>query len=510
MRCIEGMTSAGAVAVPLAPVPKNTLQAELLADRPGLVTAFRIPDSQAMNEDGFLEFSYTEIWSILRPRPAAPPPPLPGPSDALAALTAPRPGPSLPALPQPGPGPHGGGNRYSNIIEKLERKYCGSRTALVEDDDAEEQQPKEKRRKNKNKKTADPEPSSAPGAAGPGDESEVEEDDYYDSEDSFIDDSAADHDIQSAYNMKKVQTKRSGFFVSAGNLEVSSPVVLSVAVPVAVPATEDPAVEKKGAKSPAKSSINAINTIKKAMKRRMVSLTHGRFPDEIAPEIHRGVELCKRRGDTRWFLNELVDILKPTGLTSLKLKHGIKESAMSVDKKQNLNTRVTTATGAIKARLQDKLMSVLSRDDVAQAASAIRLASAGHPLPEGASVQECYLQIWKILWEEEDMLTALHQFQDVCQDWATQEADDRIAKEALAKTEGAPVGGDDPTLTVPAYSAHAASIDTATDPTVPVADVAQVGTCDCGVRPASHFVVVNCILYPCCFTELSRRPINAA
>ena len=471
------MISEAAVSVAPALHHPNLHQAELLADSPGLVTAFRIPDSQVLNEDGFLEFSYTEILNILRPRHTEQPTGT-GANDALPA-------PALPILPPAGP--HGGGNRYSNIIEKLERKYCGSRTALVEDDDVEEEQPRKKRKTNKNKKAANAdgggverEPSpTAP--AGPEDESEVEEDDYYDSEDSFIDDSAADHDIQSAYNMKKVQTKRSGFFVSAGDLEVSSPVVPSVAVPA--PATEEPAAEKKEAKPPAKSSINAINTIKKALKRCMVSLTHGRFPEEISAEIHRGVELCKRRGDARWFLAELAEILRPTGLTTQKLKHCIRETAASVNKKVNLDTKVATATGAVEAQLRAKLVSVLTRDDVGQAASAIRLASGGHPLPEGASVQECYMQIWKILWEEEDMVTVLHQFQDVCQHWAAQEAGDRIAKEALAKA--APEDSGEAAPTPPEQTPRDASAGTAMNPAT---TFDQVSNCHGFLAPHLNFL----------------------
>lgn len=89
-------------------------------------------------------------------------------------------------------------NRYENIIERLERKYCGSIiTETHENSDEEEEvvdtQPRKKKAINA---------------------------DYYDMEDPFIDDTDNIATVETHLKMNKIQTKHDGYFVSSGVLEI--------------------------------------------------------------------------------------------------------------------------------------------------------------------------------------------------------------------------------------------------------------------------------------------------
>jgi hypothetical protein len=94
-------------------------------------------------------------------------------------------------------------NRYDNIIERLERKYCGS-TAVTQsestDDDEAEELPQPTRRKKR----------AAVGS------------DYYDMDDPFIDDADNIASVESQIKMSQIQTKHDGYFVSSGVLELSA------------------------------------------------------------------------------------------------------------------------------------------------------------------------------------------------------------------------------------------------------------------------------------------------
>lgn len=86
--------------------------------------------------------------------------------------------------------------RY-NIIERLEKRYgggavvdCSEISVGVQDGGA---------------------------AGGSGGFERGEEDDYYDSEDSFIDDEELQQNIEDIHGQAKVKTKHSGFFVNAGD-----------------------------------------------------------------------------------------------------------------------------------------------------------------------------------------------------------------------------------------------------------------------------------------------------
>jgi hypothetical protein len=88
---------------------------------------------------------------------------------------------------------------YENIIERLEKKYCGSYdpSADSDSDEAHEENPRPKKRKARAQA------------------------DYYDMDDGFIDDSDNIAAIESAQHSKRLQTKYDGYFVSSGELEVS-------------------------------------------------------------------------------------------------------------------------------------------------------------------------------------------------------------------------------------------------------------------------------------------------
>lgn len=88
--------------------------------------------------------------------------------------------------------------KYNNIIETLEMKYCSNANFGVTS--PEEPVRHEKSKTKKVKYSAD----------------------YYDSEDSFIDDSDNISQIEKSVNMKLLNTKRKGFFVSSGELEVET------------------------------------------------------------------------------------------------------------------------------------------------------------------------------------------------------------------------------------------------------------------------------------------------
>jgi hypothetical protein len=95
-------------------------------------------------------------------------------------------------------------NRYDNIIERLERKYCGSiitETNENSDDEEEENiqtvQPLKRKKKTTNA-------------------------DYYDMEDPFIDDADNIATVETHLKMNKIQTKHDGYFVSSGILEIHS------------------------------------------------------------------------------------------------------------------------------------------------------------------------------------------------------------------------------------------------------------------------------------------------
>lgn len=87
--------------------------------------------------------------------------------------------------------------RY-NIIERLEKRYGGG--AIVDCSES----------------VGALDVGSA-GASGGGSFERGEEDDYYDSEDSFIDDEELQQNIEDIHGQAKVKTKHAGFFVNAGD-----------------------------------------------------------------------------------------------------------------------------------------------------------------------------------------------------------------------------------------------------------------------------------------------------
>lgn len=103
------------------------------------------------------------------------PPSTSSPSGAVSAL-------ALPPAPRT--------QRY-NIIERLEKRYGGG--VVVDCSDG------------------------GSGGGGGGGFERGEDDDLYDSEDSFIDDTELQQNIEEIHGQTKVQTKHSGFFVNAGD-----------------------------------------------------------------------------------------------------------------------------------------------------------------------------------------------------------------------------------------------------------------------------------------------------
>lgn len=301
-----------------------------------------------------------------------------------------------------------------------------------------------------------------------GDEAEHDElsvddsEDFYDSEDSFIDDSAADHDIQSAYNMKNVQTKCSGFFVSSGELEVT-------ALPRRTPGLESDNVcaadsddvgdisKSNATKSPAKSSQQAVNSLRKAIRRRMVELVPGRFPEEIANDISKAVATCKKNYDFRWCLKELTEILKPTSLSSSRIKKHVlaciaNETDSGVNQKKNFDAKMKKAVDGIEELLNRALAKFVSGKENNDAVTFIRRANATalnginqlsvDPLLSSIdALADQYMKIWAALWEDSDLIAALHLFQDVCKSWASKEAAERVAKELISKSSVPSISG---------------------------------------------------------------------
>lgn len=117
--------------------------------------------------------------------------------------------------------------RYDSIIERLEKKYCGSHDAAGglsdEDDNDEALDTIAKPRKKRNRSQAD----------------------YYDLDDGFIDDSDNIAAIEIAELSRKVQTKHSGYFVSSGELEISD----RIAVPEPSKKSENQEKKKKDSTS---------------------------------------------------------------------------------------------------------------------------------------------------------------------------------------------------------------------------------------------------------------------
>lgn len=336
--------------------------------------------------------------------------------------------------------------RYDNIIEQLERKYCGSRTAAVVDDM--EDSPKKKSRQKRAASIVNE------GADGEEEEDGRSNDDYYDSEDSFIDDSAADRDIQFAFNMRNVQTKRSGFFVSAGELEVTAPAKSSKSMAVQEIDFDPDAVDaepERNQKSPSKSSQSAMQAIRKLIRRRMIELSPKRFPSEIAAEIGRAVELCRRSSDYRWAIRELTDILQPTHLSSGRIKKHIQESAAGARMKEDIKKKkgegkMEQSVELIIAMLEVKVKLFVVEGSDIEASSFINRAMAATTeslssedvLASVDALADAYMKIWASLWENFELRSTLQNFQDVCKKWAISEALDRISKKAVMKAAAEP------------------------------------------------------------------------
>ena len=94
-------------------------------------------------------------------------------------------------------------NRYDNIIERLERKYCGSIITETHENSEEEEEETETSQPSKRKKKAI-------------------NSDYYDMEDPFIDDADNIATVETHLKMNKIQTKHDGYFVSSGVLEIDT------------------------------------------------------------------------------------------------------------------------------------------------------------------------------------------------------------------------------------------------------------------------------------------------
>lgn len=351
---------------------------------------------------------------------------------------------AAPALP---PAPRESGrSRYSNIIEQLERKYCGSRTAAVVDDEDEEEELRPKKRRRRKRKAGEQAAAESEGSRSDSDGHS----DFYDSEDSFIDDSAAGRDIQAAYNMKKVHTTRSGFFVSAGELEVDAPPPSAGGY-----ASEEGSADggrAQAVKAPALSSQSALSTVRKAIRRRMVQLAPGRFPSEVAADIAKAVQICRRNSDYRWAIRELAAILQPTRLSTARIKKHVEEAtaataAKSVDsRKKKFDGKMKTAAEAIKTLLKSKLELFLEENKEGPDVTFIRRAlvaakdGADQTRPSDdvqVSVDaraDAYLNVWVAVWADEELLCSLRKLEDVCKGWAKRLAEERISNEALAKS----------------------------------------------------------------------------
>jgi hypothetical protein len=95
-------------------------------------------------------------------------------------------------------------NRYDNIIERLERKYCGSAAVTPHSESTDEDDVEEVTQPTRRKKRA---------AVGS---------DYYDMDDPFIDDADNIASVETQIKMSQIQTKHDGFFVSSGVLELNA------------------------------------------------------------------------------------------------------------------------------------------------------------------------------------------------------------------------------------------------------------------------------------------------
>lgn len=153
------------------------------SERPVQRHAFRVVlDAGAPAEINFKELMRQQRQAAKSDSEAAIdrlPPPSSSSSPAAAAGLA----PALPPAPRT--------QRY-NIIERLEKRYGGG--VVVDCSDG-----------------------GSGGGGGSGGFERGEDDDLYDSEDSFIDDTELQQNIEDIHDQTKVQTKHSGFFVNAGD-----------------------------------------------------------------------------------------------------------------------------------------------------------------------------------------------------------------------------------------------------------------------------------------------------
>ena len=282
-----------------------------------------------------------------------------------------------------------------------------------------------------------------------------EDSDYYDSEDSFIDDSALDHEIQSAYNMKNVHTKRSGFFVSAGELEVnaskSAPLLQTQLDDDGVGMdVDDDAAESSYAKEPTMTSLAAIDALKTTISKKMITFHRGQYPDDIRSDIMDAYGVCKKKNDVRWFVDQLTDLLKHTNLSRDEirkyLRDGLKSDTFSIaERKKKFSIKSKKAIAAIEdlmalkaadcvTRVKDQFMGI----QVSNIREADSLLSSGCSLSDEQSVivasrLQVYSNLWAALWEDGELIDALHKYQDACKIFASAEAESRISIEANKK-----------------------------------------------------------------------------
>lgn len=363
--------------------------------------------------------------------------------------------------------------RYANIIEQLEKKYGGRSSMRSEEAEEEEVEEEEVEEDDKEGEDSSGEGerdgedegdderegknASAPGAgegaaadangAASGDNGGAptrnkkkrrrrgENADYYDSDDSFIDDEEIIEKIEVSYRMKAVKTKHSGFFVSSGALETLNPSG-GFGLEYSQEGSDGKAAPRKRArveggakKRPAAAATKPPSAASKSAFAAFQIYTEAKglkFTPRLYKELRVADEVISKNGDSEWFITSLVKLFTPENISRKVLEHKLEKlrarsSGEPEPRNSSLIQAINEASNALLSAVRPMLMTKIAS------------LSSSNSLSSGPTRAELF-DLWADLWKDESLLTLFDVMRAKCEEHARVETVKREAAKA-AKLE---------------------------------------------------------------------------
>jgi hypothetical protein len=246
--------------------------------------------------------------------------------------------------------------------------------------------------------------------------------DYYDSEDSFIDDEEIIEKIEVNYKMKAVKTKHSGFFVSSGALETLNPLG-----GFALESSQDdgkgsgarkrPRVEGEPRKRSAAPTAKPPSAASKAALAALQSYTDAKglkFTSRLYKELRVVDDITSKNGDSDWLISSLVKLFAPEGMSRKAVEHKLEK--LRTKGSSEAESRTSSRMQAIN-EASSNLLSAL-RPKLTNRVACLSLINSSNSSggTNGSPTRSDLLELWTELWRDEEVLLLFDSMRSRCED----------------------------------------------------------------------------------------------